>query len=172
MSSETNSTSTAPLDAIVSRNLASRYGNLSRRSFLSGLTRKLIGLAGVSLAAEIFPYLASPAFADAPGGAGPNCGLHGNPCQGGCMGGSAAASWQQCCKVNCCYQCCTYTDFCNPPNTLPPPGWPHNCTGTASGTLWCRPPTLTLYICTMTACSGAYTTLSSCTSGCAPSCSI
>jgi hypothetical protein len=151
------------LDETVSNALAHTYGNLSRRSFLSFMTRKLIGLAGVVVASEVLPYLASDAFADA------GCGLHGFPCSGGCGGGGVGTSWVQCCPVGtgsmCSYTCCRHTDYCG----TQPEGWPEGCTGHAEGIAWCGGSGA--YICTVSACSGTFGSVGMCSGACnGPSC--
>lgn len=149
----------AAVDRAVSRALDRRYANLSRRSFLSLLTRRLVGLTGIVVAAEVFPYLASTAHA-----AFSECGLHGWICgTGNCSGGTAGQTWVQCCELPQCppkWKCCTYRDYCG----TPPPNHPTNCQGVEpSGTLWCNNGE---YICTTIACAGNYSSPSSCTSGC------
>src|SRR5690606_35215237 len=63
----------AALDSVMRQMLVDNYGQLTRRSFLSRMTRKLFALTGVSLAAQVFPYFAPEAQAASPTW----CGLHG-----------------------------------------------------------------------------------------------
>jgi hypothetical protein len=159
------------LDGAVAKMLTTNYGQLTRRGFLSHVTRQLLNLAGVSVAAQVFPYFIS----DAEAVPGNQCGLHGRTCRAGtlCATGlpntAAQAAWVQCCKVEKCntdYRCCTYTDWCG----LRPAGWPDGCdphinnaTGTSS---WC---TMGEYVCTQTSCSATYGSLKTCTDNCSGS---
>jgi hypothetical protein len=162
MSSEENADRTGT-DSALSKALAKRYGKLTRRSFLSVVTRKLVTFAGVPLAAQVFPYFVSTAHA-----ANENCGLHGYICTAGCTGGANQLMWVQCCITQECptkYQCCKYIDKCG----VRPAGWPGGCIGDADGDAWC---TSGEYICTVTQCDFTkYANLSSCQSGCiGPAC--
>lgn len=56
----------AALDSVMRQMLVDNYGQLTRRSFLSRMTRKLFALTGVSLAAQVFPYFAPEAQAASP----------------------------------------------------------------------------------------------------------
>lgn len=139
----------SPVDRVVAKALGNTYGQLSRRAFLSKVTRKILSISGFVIGAEIIPFLASEAHADVWN----RCGLHGWICgTGTCSGGTIGAKWIQCCPPPLCpnlFQCCTYTDYCG----TRPPGWGTGCDGaTPSGTLWCgQAPGL--YICTEVSCS-------------------
>jgi len=149
-------------DQALSNVLARSYGNLTRRSFLSILTRRLIALAGVPLAAQVFPYFAGEARADI------YCGLHGYLCgTGNCSGGSAGASWVQCCEAAACppgtYMCCSYTDYCG----TRPQNWGAGCGGNyqQGSQAWCGQAS-GVYICTSVTCSGGHPSLFSCQQNC------
>jgi hypothetical protein len=152
------------VDAALERALSRRSANLSRRSFLSGMMRKLITLAGVPIAAQVFPYFARTAQANT------LCGLHGYWCGfGTCTqaGTQPANAWVQCCDVSSCpvsYRCCTYRDYCG----QRPAGWGNGtCLGQPpSGSEWCGG-TDGDYVCTTVNCSAtSYSTLASCTLNC------
>jgi hypothetical protein len=153
------------VDSAISRALAKPYRQMTRRSFLSGVTRKLFAAAGVGLAAEVFPFFVQDAQASGP----EYCGLHGVPCAevGACNGGELGTSWVQCCPMPVSappcptiYRCCTYVDRCS--TTTQPP---QSCHG--SGTSWCRSPT-DFYWCTEVLCTGEHNTLELCRSNCFP----
>ena len=156
------------IDSVVSNALHSRYAHLSRRAFMSVVTRKLIGLAGIGLAAEVLPFAIPDAEAQI---YNPNCGLHGPKCgTGNCTnaGAQAVNRWVACCPkpVGCTqkYACCTYTDWCS---TSARPYTPTGCVGPAqSGTLWCSL-YITKYWCTTVSCDGSFST-SSCGNTCGP----
>jgi hypothetical protein len=146
------------IDTVLSRALHARYANLSRRAFVSMVTRKVVGLTGIALAAEVLPFMAPVAHAQV---SNPDCGLHGPKCNtGNCTnsGAQPVNRWVQCCPklVKPCtqkYQCCTYTDWCA---TTPRPYNPSGCSGPGqSGTRWCSL-FITNYWCTTVSCSGAY----------------
>lgn len=155
----------SPLDAVLERVLARRYANLSRRSFLSVMTRKIITLAGVPVAAQVFPYFAPTARASTV------CGLHGYLCdQGACIsaGTTPANFWVQCCDVSVCpvtYRCCIYRDYCG----TRPPNWGNStCLGSPpSGSEWCGAAPGE-YVCTTVNCppTPTYSDLASCALGC------
>lgn len=155
------------IDVAIGKTLQKTYGQLTRRSFLSGATRKLISLTGIGVAAQMFPYFANEAHATE------TCGLHGWICNEftPCYGGSIGANWIQCCQMNAprpVFSCCTYTDYCG----TRPPNWGDDCYGNEpSGPAWCGGAGGS-YICTLFNCSGQWSTLSACQSGCSgsPSC--
>jgi hypothetical protein len=164
--------STSFLDNAISRTLGETYGNLSRRSFLSGLTRRLIGLTSVAVAAEVLPFLAAPVRAANPYEVETLCGLHGYKCAtGNCTGGVMGRRWVQCCEAvrDSCptkWSCCRYTDYCGP-TELQHSG----CTGvTPGGTSWCGPAPNTFYRCTDVQCAitsaSLYATEQACKTGC------
>lgn len=166
--------SNSSLDRAISNNLGETYGNLSRRSFLSVLTRKLIGLTNVVVASEVLPFLAAPVGAAPQYEVEENCGLHGYICHtGNCSGGVIGRKWVQCCEAvhtDSCpskWACCTYTDFCGP-TELQYSG----CTGVPpAGTSWCGPPPNTFYRCTSITCYGSpvaslYNTEQACKTAC------
>lgn len=164
MSSDSKKASIAPVDIVVGRALQTRYANLSRRAFLSSLTRKVFGLAGIGLAPQVFPYFVPNARA-----AGMTCGLHGYDCDSAtpCSGGSVGASWVQCCARPTCpatYKCCTYTDFCGTRAS----NWGTGCHGNyiQGAPAWCgNAPGQ--FICTSTVCgTHIYGALSSCERDC------
>lgn len=143
MNDNTRTEKGSALDRVVARNLASRYGNLTRRGFFSMATRKLVGLTGVALGVQMLPYLAEVARADN------YCGLHGTLCGGACTAPTQGIFWVACCPTDTCpvsYTFCTYTDYCA---ANPIAG----CVG--SGHTWCNPDTLA-YVCTMVGCAGTY----------------
>lgn len=115
------------VDKVVSHALDNSFTNISRRSFLSLLTRKLIGLTGVAVAAEVFPYFVPRAEALVP----TDCGLHGWICTSGtpCNGGVVGNKWVQCCQVpvpcDWKYKCVSYVDYCG----TRPGNWPNGCVG-------------------------------------------
>lgn len=158
----------SPIDSVLSHALQSKYANLSRRAFLSAVTRRLIGLTGIAVATEVLPFLVPAAQAQQHD---PDCGLHGPKCDtGNCtkVGAEPMSRWVACCPkaVGCTqkWQCCTYTDWCA---TTPRPYTPTNCVGPAqSGTSWCSVP-VPHYWCTTSTCAGAFPT-SSCGSTCGP----
>lgn len=167
MKTESEYTDEAPVDKALSATLKQRYGRLSRRSFFSLATRALIKVAGISVAAEVLPFLTSIAHADS------NCGLHGwicgtGTCSGGTTGGSAGR-WAQCCDIGCgVWSCISYYDHCG----TRPANWGQGCAGvTPSGPPWCGTAG-GQYICTEVSSSGNYSSLSACQTGCtgAPSC--
>ncbi len=145
-------------DNTLSRALARRYGTLSRRSFLSVVSRKLVTLAGVPIAAQVFPYFASSAYA-----ANEDCGLHGRICTPTCTGGTNQLQWVQCCITQECptkYKCCHYIDKCG----TRWPTYPSGCSGDASGTAWCSSGE---YICTILSCDvSTYGNLTTCQGFC------
>ncbi len=155
---------TTRVEAALERALARRYANLSRRSFLSVMMRRIITLAGVPIAAQVFPYFARTANANT------LCGMHGYWCDhGACTsaGTTPANSWVQCCDVAPCpvtYRCCTYKDYCG----TRPPGWGNaTCLGRPpSGSEWCGAAPGE-YVCTTVNCSPTvYSDLTSCKLGC------
>ena len=156
------------LDITLSNALDSRYANLSRRAFVSAMTRKLIGLTGIALAAEVMPFMVPRSHAQVED---PYCGLHGPLCgTGNChnTGAQAVNRWVACCPklVPPCiqkYQCCTYTDWCA---TTDRPYTPNGCGPAQSGTLWCSI-FITKYWCTSVSCSGAYVS-DNCGNTCGP----
>jgi hypothetical protein len=154
------------LETTFARILSGRYGTLSRRSFLSAATRRIIALAGVPIVAQVFPYFAGTAKANT------LCGLHGYWCGYGTCNTSAGAAiadaWVQCCDVAPCpvtYRCCTYRDYCG----TRPANW-GNATclgpGLGSGSTWCGA-TPGDYVCTTVNCSPTvFSTLSACATNC------
>jgi hypothetical protein len=147
--------SSSPLDDAISKSLGDMYGNLSRRSFLSAVTRKLIGLTNVVVAAQVMPFLAPLAKAAPQYAVDERCGLHGYVCgPGNCQGGVVGHKWVQCCvadRDSCpsLYSCCQYTDYCGPE-----PLEYSGCDGVPpSGTSWCGPPPNRSYRCTRIVCS-------------------
>lgn len=150
--------SNSSLDRTLAITLGEAYGNLSRRSFLSVLTRKLIGLTGVAVAAEVLPFMAAPVRAAPQYEIEDMCGLHGYRCDtGNCSGGVAGRRWVQCCEAihtSSCptkWACCSYLDYCGP-SELQHSG----CEGaTPSGTSWCGPAPNIFYRCTLIECSSA-----------------
>ncbi len=155
MSEDSQQPAGSAVDRVVGQALARRYRNLSRRSFLSIVTRGAIRVAGVALAARILPYTVSTAVADS------DCGLHGRHCVPPCVGGSEQLAWKMCCGVGAdageCpyYQCCSYIDQCG--------AYPPGCGLLGSGTAWCYSGN---YICTVTSCMGFYQDVSQCTAYC------
>jgi hypothetical protein len=174
MSSDTKTPSIAPIDTAVGRALQTQYANLSRRSFLSSLTRQVFGLVGVSLAAEVLPYLAAPAQAEGWGDGWTDCGLHGYVCDGTTTcsgsGGSLGASWVQCCEKPLCpafWKCCTYTDYCG----TRPQNWGTGCYGNyiAGAPAWCGGASGS-YLCTIYSCTPTeWLSLANCQAHCAGS---
>lgn len=167
MNTESEHTDESPVDKALSAKLKQRYGRLSRRSFFSLATRTLIQAAGITVAAEVMPFLASVAKADG------YCGLHGwicgtGTCTGGASGGPAGR-WNQCCEIGCgIWGCIGYFDRCG----TRPANWGVGCTGVQpSGQPWCGTAG-GQYICTEVARSGTFGSLSSCQAGCtgAPAC--
>jgi hypothetical protein len=162
------------VDALLGRVLRDSYAPLSRRSFLSALTRKIFALAGVSLVSEVMPFLATEArAADAPTW----CGLHGWICESGttCYGGTPRATWVQCCEIPTgtppcpmVYTCCRYTDYCAPTR---PSNWGTDCHigKQPCGLPWCGE-SGGMYLCTTVQCSGNYSTFPQCANGCSQSC--
>lgn len=156
----------SPLDDTLSRGLSSKFGNLSRRAFLSKLTRQIIGMTGVFVAAEFLPSIA---LAD------PGCGRHGWACgaiNGNCQTtvprATAHSSWVQCCEIAGCptqWVRCTYTDYCR--TIQGAPFAPFNCTGPNTGISWCNGDANTVeFICTEMSCqSPGFTDRSACQSG-------
>lgn len=156
------------IDLALAKALRGRYGQLTRRSFLSGVTRRMMALSGVTLAAQVFPYFVPEAHAT---GVGVMCGNHGYYCgTGNCtIGGDAAPKnwWKACCSIQVTappcptvYMCITYTDYCG----TQPTGWPDHCGGVRSGTDWCSG--MGDYICTTTTPGPSYSTPDDCTNNC------
>jgi hypothetical protein len=146
---EDESADRSPVDAAIANTLTRKFGMLSRRAFLSVATRKVLSLAGVAVASEVLPFLASDAYAAEPTW----CGLHGWICgTGNCSGGSrgvgASARWVQCCQTGCgIYQCISYWDRCS--TTTPPPA--SGCQGVsppAGYPPWCGSDMSLKYVCT------------------------
>lgn len=151
-----------PLDEAIGTMLAGAYGNLSRRSFLSVITRKVMTLAGVALAARALPYLIPEAHANI------TCGLHGRICgtnHPNCHGGTKQLCWKQCCETaadttQCSFwQCCVYSDYCGTR--------PKGCEPFGSGTPWCSDGD---YLCTTLDCSLVFESINTCATNCAGSC--
>lgn len=161
----------ARVDVVLGNWLQRQYGQITRRSFLTGLTRKAISLGGISLAAHVFPFLVPEARAQA--GTGALCGLHGYHCGSGtCHGGTAAFAWTACCQIPVSappcptiFACCSYLDFCG----TRPQGWPDGCAGPRAGSSWCA--ATGDYICTTSSCGATYQSSGECESYClGPSC--
>lgn len=150
-----NPNRSSSVDHAIANTLDEAYGNLTRRSFLSMVTRKLIGLTGVVVASEVLPFLAAPLKAAGQYEVEQDCGLHGYHCaSGNCDGGTPGRKWVQCCPANhtdSCptkWSCCTYLDYCGPVE-LEYSG----CQGVEpGGTSWCGPAPNTFYRCTWAEC--------------------
>jgi hypothetical protein len=162
------------VDQLVNKMLTTRFKHVSRRSFLSKLTRLAFGAAGVTVAAraalELRPAAAQvpPPPPNAPWASGgwQGCGLNGFLCgTGSCtppanlVGGG---SWSKCCFDPSCgfWFSCTYNDMCG---TVARTWNGSDCSGQGilyGATNWCTGTTLpdgTLsqkYWCTVVACSG------------------
>jgi hypothetical protein len=162
------------VDEAISKTLSGRYGNLTRRGFLSGVSRSLLKLTGVTLAAQVLPFFPGKAQAQA---YGDDCGLHGYTCgTGNCQQSSATVEswhWVQCCgyPVDPCttaWQCRRYIDHCS--NTFHSPS---GCTGNMDGGTpsWCNwySASHPHYVCTTSIATGPYyDNIESCKSGCQP----
>jgi hypothetical protein len=151
------------VDRIISRYLARRYPALSRRSFLSMLTRQAIRVAGITVAAEVLPFLPSDAQAQSVG-----CGLHGYQCdwQTTCNSGDYGAVWVRCCEIPSCvtyWFCVAYRDRCG----TQPPDWGTNCHGNyvKGSDAWCGAVEGD-YICTDVTVQGMHTSQTSCNNSC------
>jgi hypothetical protein len=167
MITESHESDSSRLDDALSKQLARTYGNLTRRSFFSMATRKVLKLAGIAVASEVLPYLATDARADV------ECGLHGYVCnpQTTCNGGTQGISWVQCCFNHAClpgspgfdhWQCCAYTDYCG----TRPANWGNGCSGpTPSGTAWCGEAP-GQYICTTLQCMYSLSSQAACEQQC------
>jgi len=161
MKAEQNKPMGATVDEAITGALAKTYRHLSRRAFLSSLTRKAIGLAGVAIAARALPLIVPEAQAQIQS----TCGLAGRLCGGACQGGAAEQSWMQCCPGPAgpgeCpyYTCCSYQDLCAASR-------PAGCGALGGAVSWCSG--TDLYICTQFVCNGFYENQSSCSVGCAP----
>jgi hypothetical protein len=161
------------VDIALGKLLQRNYGQITRRSFLSGLTRRAISVAGIGLASQVLPFMVPEAEAQVPGGP-TACGLHGYICSGSCFGGSSKLSWSACCQIPVsappCPQvwaCCNYTDYCG----TRPVGWPFGCQGPIGGTSWCGGGGD--YICTTMSSGATYSSQPDCQNHClGPSCAI
>ena len=148
----------ALVDEAITGKLSKKYRDLSRRAFLSFLTRKAIAVAGVAVAAQALPFLVPVARAQVS-----TCGLDGRTCASPCTGGIAQDAWVACCQVgsgaSCYFTCCFYTDLCQA-------SLPSGCGSFGSGFPWCNGSSL--YVCTVIECSGQYASQSLCQSDCVP----
>jgi hypothetical protein len=159
MSKQGETPNQSAIDARLSRRLAKTYGTLSRRSFLSLLTRRVIGAAGVVLAAEVMPFWPNDAMAQSV-----NCGLHGTVCNATCSKTGDMLAWTQCCELGCgAWYCCSYFDVCG---TLPA-----GC-NSGSGTAWCL--NGQIYRCTIVECdtNHAYSSAPECAGHCLNNCNL
>lgn len=156
-------------DRFLARKLASRTRLVSRRMFLSKLTRNVFAVAGVAIAAKAGLFeigrlqagSASQNLSAPPANvmAGPNpnpvpwewCGLHGYVCSNTCNGGgvvtytSAGYGWVQCCQnpADSKWHCCKYQDECSltDPQNPNPPDLRKGCQGIyPCGPMWCAMP--------------------------------
>jgi hypothetical protein len=166
--------SRSSLDKAIAHTLGAAYGNLSRRSFLSVLTRRLIGLTSVVVAAEVLPFLATPVKAAPQYVVDDRCGLHGYICgTGNCRSGVVGHKWVQCCEAahytGACpskWSCCQYTDYCGT-EPLAHAG----CTGfPPSGTSWCGSAPNTFYRCTKITCIENYNSMHDTHDACKTAC--
>jgi hypothetical protein len=168
----------AVIDVAMGKALRKTYGNVTRRSFLSGTTRKLLSLAGVGIAAQVFPFFAKDAKAQF--GTGATCGLHGPICVSGtpCSGGVPRLSWKACCQIPISappcptvYICCNYVDYCLLAPASPPANWPIGCAGPPpSGVSWCGG--VGTYVCTSFSCGASYQSWGDCANYCMPTASF
>jgi len=157
------------VEGAIRQRLRKKYGQLTRRSFLSAVTRKVFSLAGVGVAAQLLPYAAQEARAQSSMGA--LCGLHGFFCNASspCSGGTPGAAWVQCCQIDVqappcptVFTCCTYRDYCG----TRPQGWPNGCAGTyVGGTNWCGTAPGD-YLCTTINCALSYQNFQACQNNC------
>jgi hypothetical protein len=179
MTDSPEKSSQAAIDQALGKVLRKRYGQLTRRSFLSGATRKLLSLAGVGIAAQVLPFFAKEANAQQ-SFVGPTCGLHGPICSSVTLCNNAGAvprlTWNACCQIPTSvppcpmvYICCTYTDWCVLGPLTVPPLWPNGCAGPPpSGVSWCGG--IGTYICTTFSCGASYNTWQDCSVNCQPYC--
>lgn len=141
------------LDKIIAAELSRHSRFISRRAFLSRLSKGVLALAGVSIAATIGLYEVPSAEAFEPPPAWEQCGLHGYYCSPTCNGGTSSLGygWVQCCENPSTSQwyCCAYSDQCSAtPVTV------SGCKGTQPcGPKWYANPGSVYYICTNASCS-------------------
>ena len=151
------------LDGALRDRLAQSYGNLSRRSFLAGLTRRVIALAGVMVAAEMLPM---------PARGQEECGRHGWKCgTGNCSASLNGAvqrdKWVQCCnsETDCGkYLRCSFVDICR--NSVQYGFFEDSgCEGPNGGMPWCGGMPYQ-FICTQSSCQpNVYDNIFTCING-------
>jgi hypothetical protein len=160
MNSDNQQAISAIVDAAIAKSLSTAYRDLSRRAFLSSLTRKAMAFAGVAVAAQALPFVIRDARAQTQS----TCGLTGRLCGSPCTGGVGQLWWTACCLGGsggggqCSYYtCCTYQDLCAA-------SFPAGCGRMGGGALaWC---TSGVYICTTVCCRGFFQDFASCNGSC------
>lgn len=161
---------TTAFDAAFSKALRKNYSQVTRRSFLSGLTRNIFSVAGIGVASQVLPFFAPEAKAQ-DWTQGAYCGLHGKICVANtqCYGGVVGYAWSACCKIPIStppcptvYVCCNYTDHCGDPL----PNF-NGCIGPEpSGQSWCG--AFGFYRCTTFTCGASYNSMYACQQNCIP----